>query len=51
MYSTEDKLILSPSDLNGFVECRHLTRLDLAYARGDRTHVPGADDPLAKLDG
>ncbi len=49
MYSTEDKLILSPSDLNGFVECRHLTRLDLAYARGDRTHEPGTDDPLANL--
>lgn len=49
MYRAEDKLILSPSDLNGFVECSHLTRLDLAYAHGERTHVPGADDPLAKL--
>jgi uncharacterized protein len=45
----DDQLTLSPSDLNGFVECRHLTQLDLAYARGDRTYEPGDADPIADL--
>ena len=49
MYVLDEQLILSPSDLNGFVECRHLTQLDLAYARGDSTLVPGEADPIAHL--
>jgi predicted RecB family nuclease len=41
MYQTENSLIVSPSDLNGYLQRRHLTRLDLARARGDRSHEPG----------
>jgi predicted RecB family nuclease len=40
MYQTENTLIVSPSDLNGYLQCRHLTRLGLARARGDRSHEP-----------
>jgi hypothetical protein len=40
MYQAENSLIVSPSDLNGYLQCRHLTRLDLARARGDRSHEP-----------
>ncbi len=41
MYLTDEQLILSPSDLNGFVECRHLTALDRrALARRDREARP-----------
>ncbi len=36
-----DSLIISAGDLTGYFECRHLTRLDLAYARGDRSLMPG----------
>jgi uncharacterized protein len=34
MQVLDDNLILSASDLNNFLACRHLTTLDLARARG-----------------
>jgi len=36
------RLILSPSDLNDYVECAHLTTLAVEVARGTRgrPHVP-----------
>src|ERR1700752_3635283 len=36
MQATGDRLVLSPSDLNDFVECAHLTTLALEVARGAR---------------
>jgi predicted RecB family nuclease len=48
MYLLEDELILSASDLNNYVQCRHLTWRDLGYARGDITAEP-ARDPVAEL--
>src|SRR5437867_2106688 len=40
--STSNRLVLSPSDLNDYVECPHLTTLALEVARGirRRPHVP-----------
>ncbi len=43
MYELDNQLILSASDLNGYLNCRHLTRLDLAYARGEITERPERD--------
>ena len=42
MQATDGRLALSPSDLNDYVECAHLTTLALEVARGARTrpHVP-----------
>ncbi len=48
MYLDSDTLVLSPSDLNGFVECRHLTALDRAVLRGELAK-PDARDPVADL--
>lgn len=48
MYLADQQLILSPSDLNGFVECRHLTQLELARLRG-AVVKPTSDDPVASL--
>jgi uncharacterized protein len=48
MYLADDQLILSPTDLNGFVECRHLTQLELARLRGELAK-PASDDPIASL--
>jgi hypothetical protein len=36
MQLTSDRLVLSPSDLNDYVECPHLTTLALEVARGTR---------------
>jgi uncharacterized protein len=35
MQLTNGQLLLSPSDLNDFVECRHLTQLNLSVKRGE----------------
>src|SRR5436309_15818339 len=42
MQATDSRLVLSPSDLNDYVECPHLTTLALEVARGTRPrpHVP-----------
>ena len=40
MYLLDEQLVLSASDLNNYLACRHLTTLDLRYARGDRTITP-----------
>src|SRR5499426_2104716 len=42
MQATSGRLVLSPSDLNDYVECAHLTTLSLEVARGTRrrAHVP-----------
>jgi uncharacterized protein len=42
MQSTSNRLVLSPSDLNDYVECPHLTTLALEVAHGTRRrpHVP-----------
>ncbi len=42
MQVTDDRLVLSPSDLNDHIECPHLTTLSLEVARGhrQRSHVP-----------
>ncbi len=41
----DSSLIIFAGDVTGYFECRHLTRLDLAYARGETDLVPvyGAD--------
>ena len=36
MQSVDGQLVLSPSDLNDYVECPHLTTLALEVARGER---------------
>jgi hypothetical protein len=42
MQLTSNRLVLSPSDLNDYIECPHLTTLSLEIARGarQRLHVP-----------
>jgi uncharacterized protein len=44
MQQTDGRLLLSPSDLSGFLACRHLTRLELSVARKERER-PIFDDP------
>jgi len=39
---------LSPSALNNFLECEHLTALELAVARGE-IERPQVDNPQAEL--
>lgn len=41
-------LLYSPSDLNAYLDCEHLTTLDLAVARGE-VGRPAADNPHADL--
>ncbi len=41
-------LVLSPSDLNAFLACEHLTALELAAARG-QVERPVRDNPSAEL--
>jgi predicted RecB family nuclease len=48
MQQRDGKLVLSPSDLNHFLECEHLTALDLAAARGELVR-PALDDPQREL--
>jgi hypothetical protein len=39
MQSLNGHLVLSPTDLNDYVECPHLTTLELEVARGQRAIV------------
>src|SRR5262245_47150792 len=48
MEQRDDGVLLSPSDLNAFLECEHLTQLELAVARGALTR-PGDENPQAEL--
>ncbi|WP_308123496.1 TM0106 family RecB-like putative nuclease [Modestobacter marinus] len=41
-------LVVSASDLTGFLECEHLTRLSMEVARGLRDRPPAAD-PMTEL--
>jgi len=53
MQATTCRLILSPSDLNDYVECAHLTTLALEVARGvrRRPHVPNDHGDLLRRKG
>jgi uncharacterized protein len=44
MQLLEGRLIVSPTDLTGFLECEHLTQQELAAARGE-IERPERDDP------
>src|SRR5713226_1155831 len=44
MQYLDGRPIVSPTDLTGFLECEHLTQLELAAARGDLKR-PERDDP------
>src|SRR5712692_8329350 len=48
MHLTGGKLVLSASDLTGFLECPHLTQQELAAARGEVTR-PERNDPELEL--
>ncbi len=48
MYESDGALVVSASDLTGFLECEHLTRLSLEVARGLRTR-PTSTDPMTEL--
>src|SRR3989454_10431075 len=53
MQATNSRLVLSPSDLNDYVECAHLTTLALEVARGTRRrpHVPDDHGELLRRKG
>lgn len=44
MYSVDGQIVLSPSDLNDYVECPHLTTLALEVAHGTRTRPYVVDE-------
>src|SRR4249920_1297712 len=44
MQISNDRLLLSPSDLNDYVSCRHLTTLARQVARGERPRPYLADE-------
>src|ERR671923_2364372 len=44
MQLIDGRLIVSPSDLTGFLECEHLTQQELAVTRGELVR-PARDDP------
>uniref|UniRef100_UPI00201AB66F TM0106 family RecB-like putative nuclease n=1 Tax=Modestobacter marinus TaxID=477641 RepID=UPI00201AB66F len=48
MYESDGALVVSASDLTGFIECEHLTRLSVEVARGARSRPP-AVDPMTEL--
>lgn len=48
MYESDAGLVVSASDLTGFLACEHLTRLSLEVARGERPR-PTAVDPVTQL--
>ncbi|HEV8479261.1 MAG TPA: TM0106 family RecB-like putative nuclease [Candidatus Eisenbacteria bacterium] len=48
MQLTDDRLRYSPSDLSGFLACRHLTRLETSVARGERKR-PVFEDPHREI--
>ncbi len=49
MRPTPDNLILSASDLGGFLSCRHKTALDLAVAKKLRPKPPKYPDPVLEI--
>ncbi|MFY9614728.1 MAG: TM0106 family RecB-like putative nuclease [Candidatus Dormiibacterota bacterium] len=48
MQLLEGQLILSPSDLTGFIACEHLTQLELEVTRGERERAT-RDDPELEI--
>lgn len=48
MYRVDDQLVLSASDLTGFLACRHLTQLDLLVTQGELAK-PHRHDPLLDI--
>jgi predicted RecB family nuclease len=48
MHRRSGELVFSPSDLNDFLECEHLSALELAVARDELPRL-GRDDPQAEL--
>src|SRR5437773_754110 len=48
MQFLEGRLIVSPSDLTGFLECEHLTQQELAAARGEIGR-PERNDPMLDM--
>src|ERR1700694_1531818 len=48
MQFLKGRLIVSPSDLTGFLECEHLTQQELAAARGEIAR-PERDDPMLDM--
>jgi predicted RecB family nuclease len=53
MRSVDSRILLSPSDLNDFIECSHLTTLALEVARGKRKrpYVPDEEGDLLRRKG
>jgi predicted RecB family nuclease len=49
VHSFRDELTLSPSDLHNFLECRHLTQLELAVVKGEIDTPDGKRDASADL--
>ncbi|MFM7053693.1 MAG: hypothetical protein ACKOX7_03040 [Bacteroidota bacterium] len=48
MYTAKGKLVLSASDLSGYIGCKHLSHLELQVAQGAIT-PPSYHDPLLDL--
>jgi predicted RecB family nuclease len=48
MHRIDDRIVLSPSDLVAYLACEHVTQLELAAARGERTR-PRREDPELDL--
>ena len=48
MYRTDGRLIVSPTDLAGFLDCAHLTQLDLLVSRG-LLERPVREDPMLDM--
>ena len=48
MYESDGALVVSASDLTGFLECEHLTRLSVEVAGGRRARPAGVD-PMTEL--
>src|SRR5438552_9851682 len=48
MQFLDGRLIVSPSDLTGFLECEHLTQQELVAARGEIAR-PERDDPVLDM--
>ena len=49
MKRIKDSLELSASDLVGYLNCRHLSKLDRAVAEGDLAKPKLGDNPLLQL--
>ncbi len=49
MYLTDGRLVVSPSDLTGYLECEHLTQQELAAARGELVRPDRLDPELEIL--